>query len=114
MGAASGGDPGYSTSYSSSGYEPPKEEKPKKINTRYGKFDEAQAASFALDPSILIPAAQPGQAGNYTVVVTNGCGSVTSNSAVLTVNNGPVFTQHPASTGVCASIRSSASTIANG
>ena len=43
MGAASGGDAGYSTSYSSGGYKPPEEEKPKKIKTRYGKYDEDQA-----------------------------------------------------------------------
>lgn len=38
------------------------------------------------------------QTGSYRCVVTNSCGSVTSNSATLTVNTPPVITSHPTPT----------------
>ncbi len=47
-----------------------------------------------------IAAAQTSQAGNYTVVVTNFAGSVTSLVAVLTVNSPPAITNAPASLGL--------------
>ena len=40
-------------------------------------------------------------AGSYDCVVTNNCGSTTSNAAVLTVNTAPSITQHPAGQDVC-------------
>ncbi|MDD5139753.1 MAG: immunoglobulin domain-containing protein [Verrucomicrobiales bacterium] len=40
---------------------------------------------------------QPANAGNYTVIVSNAAGSVTSAPAVLTVNFPPVITNQPAS-----------------
>jgi hypothetical protein len=44
-----------------------------------------------------IPSAQPANAGNYTVVVSNNNGSVTSQVATLTVRVPPSITQQPAS-----------------
>jgi RHS repeat-associated protein len=45
---------------------------------------------------------QPGQAGSYSVVVSNSCGSVTSTNAILTVNVAPVITGQPTNVTVCA------------
>ncbi len=44
---------------------------------------------------------EPAQAGEYDVVVTNDCGSVTSPPATLAVRQGPVVTASPQSQGVC-------------
>jgi hypothetical protein len=43
---------------------------------------------------------QPGQAGNYSVFVLNGSGTVLSGDALLTVQPIPVITLHPASTNI--------------
>lgn len=51
----------------------------------------------ATGPSYTIPAVAPGDAGTYTVAVTNPCGSVTSSEAALTVNVLPAITLHPIS-----------------
>ena len=42
-----------------------------------------------------------GDAGTYDVVVTNGCGDVTSNGAVLTVATSPVITGQPQDRDLC-------------
>ncbi len=42
-----------------------------------------------------------GDAGNYTCVVTNTCGTVTSNAAALTVNQAPSISTQPVSTTEC-------------
>ena len=47
--------------------------------------------------SLTVASAQAGDAGNYTVTVTNPGGSVTSSAATLTVNLKPVITVQPAS-----------------
>lgn len=49
--------------------------------------------------TLTIAAAQAGDAGSYTCVVSNGAGSATSNAAVLTVNAvvAPAITGHPLS-----------------
>jgi hypothetical protein len=54
----------------------------------------ATAASFA------IASAQPADAGNYDVVVTNSAGTVTSSSALLTVGQAPAITVQPVSQSV--------------
>jgi hypothetical protein len=41
--------------------------------------------SGATNSTYTIPAVTPGDAGNYSVIVTNSAGSATSNDAVLTV-----------------------------
>ena len=49
----------------------------------------------ATGAALTLPNVQPSSAGAYTVVVTNGLGSVTSNAGALTVNTAPVITTQP-------------------
>ena len=61
------------------------------------------AISGATSASFTLSAVQAGDAGNYTVVVSNSAGSVTSSSATLTVNAAPVapsISSQPQSTAV--------------
>ncbi|MBL0926755.1 MAG: immunoglobulin domain-containing protein [Phycisphaerales bacterium] len=44
---------------------------------------------------------QPGDAGTYTCVATNSCGTNTSNAVTLTVNTPPSITTQPAGASVC-------------
>lgn len=55
----------------------------------------------ATSSNLTISAVTPSQAGNYTVVITNSCGSVTSSSASLVVNTAPTITSQPSSAIVC-------------
>jgi Tol biopolymer transport system component len=55
----------------------------------------------ATESTYAIPSAAPEHAGSYDVVVTNGCGSLTSNPATLTVNTPPSITGHPSSATIC-------------
>jgi beta-lactamase superfamily II metal-dependent hydrolase len=55
----------------------------------------------ATDPALVIPSVGAADAGSYDVVVTNGCGSVTSAAALLTVGAAPVVLQPPAAVTVC-------------
>lgn len=58
------------------------------------------AISGATSPTYTIASAQTSDAGNYTVTVTNRAGSITSNTATLTVNSAtPPPTQPPPSGG---------------
>jgi hypothetical protein len=58
------------------------------------------AIAGATSSSYTIPSAQTADAGNYTVVVTNVTGSVTSSTAVLKVNTPPAITTQPVSKAV--------------
>ncbi len=58
---------------------------------------DGAAIPGATGPSYTIPAVVPGDAGTYTVTVTNPCGSVTSPEVALTVNVPPAITLHPIS-----------------
>ncbi len=49
----------------------------------------AESDSLVIDP------AAPADAGDYDVVITNPCGSLTSETATLTVNVAPTITTHP-------------------
>lgn len=52
----------------------------------------------AVNPTLLIPNAQAGNAGDYTVIATNLIGTVTSQVATVTVNASlPIFTAQPVS-----------------
>src|SRR6185437_14416412 len=54
----------------------------------------------ATDSSYSIASAQPVNAGNYTVTVTNNFGSITSSVAVLALNVAPSITSQPQSVAV--------------
>jgi hypothetical protein len=54
-----------------------------------GNITGATSSCYTINP------VSSGDAGNYTCVVTNPCGSVESNAATLIVNTAPVITQHP-------------------
>ena len=55
----------------------------------------------ATNPSYTITGITPANAGNYDVVITGTCGTVTSNTVTLTVNTAPVITTQPVSTSAC-------------
>jgi len=55
----------------------------------------ATSASYTIDP------VSSGDAGSYNCVVTNACGSATSNGATLTVNTVPVITNGPDNQAAC-------------
>ena len=55
----------------------------------------------ASSTSYTITSVTVGDAGNYDVVVSGSCGTVTSNTAVLTVNAATAITSQPASQIVC-------------
>ncbi len=66
----------------------------------YQWFFGSTAISGATSATLSIPNAQPANAGSYSVTVTNSLGSVTSNTATLTVNPPnivPTFTTQPVS-----------------
>lgn len=55
----------------------------------------ATTSSYTINP------VASGHAASYDCVVTNGCGSATSNAAILTVNTPPVITDDPDNQTVC-------------
>jgi hypothetical protein len=57
--------------------------------------------SGATSSSYSISSVVTGDAGNYDVIVTNTCSSVTSSAVALTVNELPVITTQPTSQTVC-------------
>jgi hypothetical protein len=56
----------------------------------------------ATGPTYSIGAVSAGQAGDYDCVITNACGSATTNAATLVVNAGPAFTLGPTPVTACA------------
>jgi hypothetical protein len=58
--------------------------------------------SGATSPSYTISSVASGSAGTYRCVVTNSCGSATSDGAVLTVGVAPSITTQPANVTACA------------
>jgi len=66
----------------------------------YQWYKNSSPIAGATSASFAIPSAQVGDSGTYTVIVTTSGGSLTSQSATLTVNNvssAPVFSLEPAS-----------------
>jgi hypothetical protein len=61
-----------------------------------------------------IPSVSSGDAGSYDCLVSNSCGTVTSNAAALTVNTGPGITSHPSPLSVNAGDPASFSVSATG
>lgn len=72
------------------------------------------AITGATQSSYTLSSVQAGDAGSYAVAVSNSAGSVTSNSATLTVSAAPVFTTQPASQSVNAGSSLSLSASATG
>jgi predicted outer membrane repeat protein len=62
----------------------------------YQWFKESTAIAGATSATYSKPNVTSGDAGNYHVVVTNPAGSVTSNTAVITVAGAPIITTQPA------------------
>jgi uncharacterized protein GlcG (DUF336 family) len=72
-------------------------------NLRYQWRKDGGNISGATDSSYTIPSLSMNDAGSYSVVVVyNGCSTVTSGNAVLTVNNAIAITSQPASVTKCA------------
>src|SRR5664280_2744754 len=63
----------------------------------YQWYQNSVAISGATNATYRIVSSQTTDAGNYTVVVTNNNGSVTSNIATLSLRNYPVISAQPAS-----------------
>ena len=61
--------------------------------------------SGATSNVLTIRTVQTNNSGNYTVVVTNIAGSVTSSVAILTVQSSPVITLQPTSQTICGGIK---------
>jgi hypothetical protein len=70
--------------------------------------------SGATNATYSIASVSSGDQGNYDCVVTNSCGSVTSNIASLTVNTAPSITSNPASIARCEGASASFSVAASG
>lgn len=68
----------------------------------------------ATGSTLQIQPADPGDAGSYTVVVTDACGSVTSAAAILTVELAPQISTPPADQVVCGGAALSLSVSATG
>ncbi|MBS0195283.1 MAG: immunoglobulin domain-containing protein [Planctomycetes bacterium] len=68
----------------------------------------------ATSSTFTIPSPVAGDAGSYDCVVTNGCGTATSNAAILTVNVGPGISAQPSPQTVCAGSPASFSVTATG
>ena len=64
------------------------------------KFNITTTLANATNATLTITNAQATNAGNYSVIVTNSYGSVTSSAAALTVNFPPSFTNAPLSQAV--------------
>jgi hypothetical protein len=63
--------------------------------------ESGTAISGATSSSYSITAVAASDAGNYDVIVTGSCGSVTSNAATLTVSTPPAITSQPVSLTKC-------------
>jgi hypothetical protein len=74
-----------------------------------GNISGATSATLTINPAAVGDAAT-----NYNCVVTNGCGSATSNDAALTVNSPPSITADPAATSACVGASASFSVTASG
>ncbi|MBI4625263.1 MAG: immunoglobulin domain-containing protein [Verrucomicrobia bacterium] len=75
---------------------------------------DGAAIAGATNATYSIAAVQPGDAGNYTVVVSTSLGAVTSNAAALFVNFAPAMATQPASVTAAAGQAASLSVAAIG
>jgi len=70
--------------------------------------------SGANSSTLTIPNTLASNSGNYSCIVTGTCSSVTSNSALLTVNTTPTISQQPLSVSLCSGEAASFSVTAAG
>lgn len=70
--------------------------------------------SGATSPTYSVPSAGTGDIGTYDCVITNTCGTRTSNSAVVTLASGPSITTQPANATACVGASTSFSVVASG
>jgi hypothetical protein len=68
----------------------------------------------ATSASYTIAAVVAGDAANYDVVITNGCGNVTSAAVALTVNAAPSITTQPTNQTVCSGANATFTVVASG
>lgn len=68
----------------------------------------------ATNATYTIASTVAGDVGSYDCVVTNGCGTVTSDAVTLTVNSGPSIDTPPSNQGVCSGSPASFSVAASG
>src|SRR5207249_1073554 len=80
----------------------------------YQWFKGASAIANETNSSFTIGSTSTGDAGSYSVVVSNLCGNVTSDAATLTVDTAPSIGNQPSSTNVCAGSSASFSVSASG
>jgi trimeric autotransporter adhesin len=70
--------------------------------------------SGATSATYTITGATPAHAGNYDVVITNACGSVTTTADTLIVNSGPTIATQPVNQTVCTGSSASFQVVATG
>lgn len=68
----------------------------------------------ATDPKLAIPAAAMTDGASYDCIVTNACGSVTSNAVTLTVQPGTAISQQPTSVATCTGGSATFTVVASG
>ncbi len=73
-----------------------------------GNISGATSATLSINPT------SPADVGSYDCVVSNTCGSQTSNAATLGINVAPSFTQHPSPQSACPGGSASFSVAATG
>src|SRR5439155_1037241 len=78
------------------------------------RFNTTNNLGGATNASLTVTNAQATNAGNYTVVVTNNFGSITSSPAALTVNFAPNITNQPATQGVLVGSNATFTVLAGG
>ncbi len=78
-------------------------------------FNDTNVIVGATSASLTLTNVQPSQAGNYSILVTNAYGAVTSSDAVLTVVTGPpLITSQPANQTIFAGLSATFSAVAIG
>jgi len=75
---------------------------------------DGQNLSGATQATYVIDAVDPNDAGDYTCVVSNDCGTVESNPAALTIGSGPTVTDQPSDRYVCEGAPATFAVVAGG
>ncbi|HUW82104.1 MAG TPA: immunoglobulin domain-containing protein [Phycisphaerae bacterium] len=75
---------------------------------------DGQDLSGATEATYVIEAVDPNDAGDYTCVVTNDCGTVESDPVGLTIGSGPTVTDQPSDRYVCEGAPAAFTVVAGG